>query len=149
MRFFEEIIEGETGKLLDELGLGHKLSLLEKETELELTELELLLIVLKAVVCPILSQYCYHDGLRFKSDEYATKNSFSYSGMIVWFITCCVNGKYIDVVGKSPEQAVFNCIKLFTGIVANKDSDTDQHNFFIEFRNNMESNKRMYERFYA
>ena len=36
MRFFEEIIEGETGKLLDELGLGHKLSLLEKETELEL-----------------------------------------------------------------------------------------------------------------
>jgi len=132
--YFEMLMAGTTGRLLEEMGVEPEI--FSKGEKSNLTELEMLLTILRQVSRPILRRYSTYDGLVFDPLN------------LVWFINCRVsfNGKYIDVYGQSPEEAAYNCINLFTGLVLYKDSDSKQYEFFCEFREDMDLKKKEYRR---
>lgn len=145
MNFFKKVMEGQTRKLLDEMEC--KLTILEKELELELTELEMLLIVLNHIVYSRfdysdISQMCSYSGLNFVQSQYLDQS-------VYWCIKCQFSSSYsnVTVIGKTPEQTVFNCINLFTGFFLNRHSYSDQSDFVVNFREKMTSNKKIYARY--
>lgn len=118
---------------------------LSRSEELSLTKLEQLFLQLNEVMQHTRSNTTSCGPLSFKSNlSYMTNDGYM-TGSLVWYMHCEVDGRLINVFGRTPEQCIENALLLFTNL---KDMDDAAFDSWVcEFRRKLRDTASAYARY--